>query len=128
LVISAHHRGEQRAAVPRTAQLLGLQFVHQRALELMMVADVIGVGVGRDCRHRLVEQMLSGFAQAGNAHAGVDHQVPVAPAHVPDVAAHERHHMRLPQQRDVVAHLAGLEPAVGDRQHLDILEVWRSRR
>ena len=43
-------------------------------------------------------------------------QIPLTPAHVPDVAAHEGHHMRLPQMGYAVVDRTALKPAVGDLQ------------
>ena len=95
-------------------QPIDLEPVNQTILELMMPADVIEMRVGRHRQHGLLQQMARRFAQAHHAHAGVDDQIALAAAHMPDIAAHERHDMRLPQQGDIVIDAADLEPAIGD--------------
>ena len=58
-------------------------------------------------------------AQAEMAEAGVEEQVAVAPAHVPDVAAEERLDPGLMDQRHAVGHADRLVPlaAAYDRQN-----------
>jgi hypothetical protein len=90
--------------------------VNQAVGEFMMTADMIGVGVGRDGRDGLVDQVGDRRAEVDNAHARVDHQIAIPPAHMPDIAPHEGDDMGFPQQRDVVADAADFEPALGDLQ------------
>ena len=49
---------------------------------------VIRVRVSRHGRDRLVEQIPRGVKQACNSHTGINHQVPIFSAHMPDIAAH----------------------------------------
>ena len=117
------HEGAARRRLCKTARL---QAMHQAIVELMVAAHMIGVGMGGDGRDRLVDQRRDGFPQAHDAHAGVDQQVPVAAAQMPDIAAHERDDMGLPQQGDVVADAASLEPAFGDLQgHRSFVRLLR---
>jgi hypothetical protein len=58
--------------------------------------------------------VLRRIAQAADPHAGIDKHVTIAAAHMPDIAAEQRHHMRLPQQRYVIVDSADLKPAVGN--------------
>ena len=90
--------------------------VHHDVGEFVMAADVVVVAVRGDCGDRLVEQVGHLLGEAHHAHSGVDDQVAVAALHVPDVAAHERNHVRFPQQRDAVVDGGTIEPAVRDRQ------------
>ena len=62
----------------------------------------------------LLEQVPGGRLEARHAEARIDQQVPVTPAHMPDVAADQRIDMRLPDQRDVVIDPLELEPFVGN--------------
>ena len=61
-----------------------------------MSTHMIHMGVGRNRRYGLLQQMLCGLAQARHAHAGIDQKVAVAATHMPDIAAHEWDHMRFP--------------------------------
>lgn len=90
------YRREQRAALARRTQVVRFQLVHQRVFEFVVAADMVRMRVCRDSGHLLLQQMLRGLAQARDAHTGVDHQIAVAAANVPDIAAHERHDVRLP--------------------------------
>src|SRR5689334_590279 len=54
------------------------------------------------------------IAQAADPHAGIDKHVTIAATYMPDIAAEQRHHMRLPQQRYVIVNSADLKPAVGN--------------
>ena len=62
----------------------------------------------------LIREIAESVDQADNSHAGVDDEVAVATCHVPDVASHERYHVGLPQQGDLVVDWLCLEPAVCD--------------
>jgi hypothetical protein len=53
-----------------------------------MTTDMIGMCMGSYSCDRLIEQILSGFQQARNTHAGIDHQISLFTAHMPDIATH----------------------------------------
>jgi hypothetical protein len=53
----------------------------------MMISDVIDVHVSGDGCHGSIENILCELAKTGNAHPRVNHQVPIASANMPDVAA-----------------------------------------
>jgi hypothetical protein len=91
--------------------------MHQAVLELMMISDVVDVHMGRNGRHRPVENVLCEGAQTRNAEARIDHQVAIASAHMPDVATQERHDMRFEDEGDVVIQPAKLKPSFGDFEH-----------
>lgn len=48
----AHDGRQQRATVRWAAQFVRLQLMHQRVVELVMPADMVGVGMG--CNRRLL--------------------------------------------------------------------------
>ena len=85
-------------------------------VELVMRTNVIAVGVRGDRCDGFVDKVGQLVGQASNAHPGVDHEVMVTPGNVPDVALHERDHVRLPQLGDRIVDDSTVEPAVGDRQ------------
>jgi len=88
----------------------------EHVVELVMAADVIAVSMGCNRRDGLVEQVIHGFDETGDAHPGVDDQISVTAPDVPDVAAHQLDDVRFPEQRDVVADRAPLEPSTSDRK------------
>src|SRR6266481_2629640 len=103
------------------AQPLDLAAVDEAVLELEMAADMVGMSMRRDGDDRLLEKVPRRLAQADDAHAGIDHEVAVAPPDVPDVAAHERHDIGLPEQGDRIVDTACLEPAFGDLDRHGVL-------
>ena len=115
-------RGSSVSSSGRSSRC-GLERVAPAIGKFVMAAHVIAVPVRRDRGHRLVEQVLHRLGEPADAHAGIDHQVALAAAHVPDVAAHQRHDMRFPQERDFVVDLPALEPASCDRQRHDFLQI-----
>jgi hypothetical protein len=104
----------------RVLEQVGLERMCGDVGELVVTTDVVVVSVcgdGHDGPSGEVEQVARGIDDARQAHAGVDEQVAVAPAHVPDVAAHQRHDVRLPEQGHGVVDRRPCEPAVGEREH-----------
>ena len=87
----------------------------QGLVEFVVGADVVIVSVRRDGDYPFAEEILCRVNEAGDAHAGVDDQISMCTAHVPDVAAHQLHYVRFPDQRDVVVRLSSLEPTVNHR-------------
>lgn len=86
--------------------------------ELVMTTDVVGVPVGRHRGDRTTEQVGRRLDEARDAHPRVDHEITITTPDVPDVAAHQRHDVRFPQQRDGVVDVRSFEPRVGDRQRV----------
>ena len=86
----------------------------ETVVELAMSADMVLMGMGGNGQQGFLEETARGFSEACHTHAGIDQQIAVAPADMPDVAAHERHDMRLPQQGDIVVDAADVEPAIGN--------------
>jgi hypothetical protein len=82
-----------------------------------MVADVVDVHMGCHGGHRSREKVLCELAKTYNAQSRIDHHVAIAPAHMPDVAAQERHNMRFEDEGDVVIQPAKLKPSFGDFEH-----------
>lgn len=97
------------------AQIFRFQLVNQSTVEFVMAADVIEVGVCRDCRDFLVKQVASSVAQARDSHAGVNHQVAVTTTDMPAVALDDPGNVRFPEQSDVVVDFFVLKPPVCDR-------------
>ena len=91
--------------------------MHEAFLKLVMISDVVDVDVGCNGGHRLGENVFCELAKTCNAHSRVDHQVAVASTHMPDVAAKERHDMRLEDESDVVIDPTKLKPSFGDLEH-----------
>ena len=77
--------------------------------------DVVQVHMGGHGRHALAEQVARRFVQAAQAQAAVHHQVKVAAADVPDVAAQQGNDVRLGDEGDAVAQGAHLEPLALNR-------------
>ena len=100
----------------RAAQQLRLKAVSPDIGELVMTADVVIVPVGGDGDDRLADQAGELASDAGQPHPGVHEQVMVAPPDVPDVAAHQRDHVRLGDQGRGLIDPASFEPAGGHRQ------------
>ena len=99
------------------SQIVGLEFVDKRVLELVMSAHMIRVRMCRDCGHVLLEQMPGRVTQTGDAHSCVDHQVAVAAPHMPNIAPHQRHDMRFPEQGYFITDAFEFKPTVGNWQH-----------
>jgi hypothetical protein len=91
--------------------------MHEAFLKLVMISDVVDVDVGCDGDHGLGENVFGKLAKTCNAHSRVDHQVAIASTHMPDVAAKERHDMRLEDESDVVIDPTKLKPSFGDLEH-----------
>jgi hypothetical protein len=83
----------------------------------MMISDVVDVHMSRYGSDRSGENVLCELAETCNAQSRIDHEVAIAPAHMPDVAAQERHDMRLEDEGDVVIQPAKLKPSFGDFEH-----------
>src|SRR5476651_945579 len=60
--------------------------------------------------------MRRGVGEARNAHAGVDDQIAIATAHMPDIALHDPNHVRFPNARDAISEVLELEPPIGNAQ------------
>ena len=101
----------------RALQPISLARMHEALLKLVMISDVVDVDVGCNGGHRLGENVFGELAKTCNAHSRVDHQVAVASTHMPDVAAKERHDMRLEDESDVVIDPTKLKPSFGDLEH-----------
>ncbi|KDR27057.1 hypothetical protein BG57_23705 [Caballeronia grimmiae] len=92
----AQYRSQKRAVLAWRAQVVGLEFVDKRVLELMMPANMIRVRMCRDCGYLLLQQMPGRVTQTGDAQSRIDQQVPVAAPHMPDIAPHQWYDMRFP--------------------------------
>ena len=90
--------------------------MYEHVGELVMAADVIVVAVRRDGGDRLVDEIRQLVGQAHQTHPGVDDQIAIAAADVPDVAAHQRDDVRFPQQGDRIVDRGPIEPVISDRQ------------
>jgi hypothetical protein len=64
--------------------------VHDPGLELVEAADVVVVDVGRDRDERLLDEVGDRRADRGDADPGVDEEVAIATADVPEIAAEQR--------------------------------------
>jgi hypothetical protein len=113
----------QRGEILRVRELFLLAAVGDALLELVEAADVVVVAVSRDSGKPLFEQMARGLLQAGDAEAGVHHHVPVAPAHMPDVAADEGVDVGFPDEGDVVVDPREVEPSLADPESHDASTV-----
>src|SRR5512138_2721335 len=91
--------------------------MHKALIKLVMISDMVDVYVGRNCGHGLVENVFCELAKTCNAQSRVDYQVAIASAHMPDVTAQERHHMRFEDESDVFIEPAKLKPSFGDLEH-----------
>jgi len=102
------------------AQSFQLGAMHEASVELMMAADVIDMGVGGDGGGWAVQDVAGELAKAGDAHAGVDNEIAVAPAHMPDVAAKQGGNVRLPDVRYAIRERAALEPLLSHPERHDL--------
>jgi hypothetical protein len=91
--------------------------MHKALLKLVMISDVVDVHVGRNRGHRPIENISCELAKTCDAQSRIDHEVAIASAHMPDVAAKERHDIRLEDERDVVIEPTKLKPSFGDLEH-----------
>ena len=66
--------------------------------KLMMAAHVIDVPVRRDCKDRSIRQGAESRFQTADSHAGIDQQVQVLPAKMPDVGAIPGVDVRFPEK------------------------------
>jgi hypothetical protein len=78
--------------------------------KLVVAADMVEMGVARDTDEGALLDERHMLAQAEMAEAGVDEQIPVAAADVPDVAAEEGFDPRLVDQRHAVGETYHLVP------------------
>ena len=79
----------------------------------MQTADVVGVTVCRDGDEWAVA-IPRRAGEVADPHAGIDQQIAIAAAHVPDVALPDGVEVGLPEQRDGVVDPLRLEPALSD--------------
>ena len=84
--------------------------MRQARLELMQTTDVIEVGVRRDGQRLAGRDFGENRAQRREAESGIDQQIAVAAAYVPDVAADEGIDIRLDDLRDRVVDRADCKP------------------
>jgi hypothetical protein len=82
--------------------------------ELVMPTDVVVVTVRCYRGDVLVEEIDHRRGEAHESHAGVDDEVAITTAQMPDVAPHQRDHVRFPQQSERVVDGLAFEPTVGD--------------
>src|ERR1700722_3182756 len=78
--------------------------------ELVMAADMIEMGVAGNADEGALADQRHMVTQAEMAEAGVDEQISVAAAHMPDVATVEGFDPRLVNQCDAVAEAERLVP------------------
>ena len=64
-----------------------LGLVAQTAVEFVQAAHMVEMAVGADGFQGPVAALPDPVLQRPQTHTGVDHQIAVAPAHMPDVAA-----------------------------------------
>jgi hypothetical protein len=83
----------------------------------MVISNVVDVYVGGDGRHRSVKNVFCELAETCDPQARVNHQVAIASAHMPDVAAQEGHNVRFEDESDVVIDPMKLKPSFGDLEH-----------
>ena len=107
-----HIAFDHRVHAVRCGQDAGLGGVDQPFVEFVVAAHMVEVAVAGDAEQRLLGHQRHLLLEAQHAHAGIEQQVPVAPADVPHVAAHVGVHVGLPDQGDVVADAPRLEPAL----------------
>nr|GFD17637.1 hypothetical protein [Tanacetum cinerariifolium] len=105
---------DQREVTVRTTQTVGFGAVNQALIEFVVTADVVQMHMAGHRTDALAEEVLRRLAQAADAHAGVDHDVLIAPANVPDIAAQPRGDMGFGDQRDGVVDLLERIPLVCD--------------
>jgi hypothetical protein len=63
--------------------------VAKAAVEFMQAAHVVKMAMGADRLQGAVAVLPHPVLQGAKSHSGVYHQIAVAPAHMPDVAAQE---------------------------------------
>ena len=114
LAFLAEIRRAQLHAAVGVGEVLRLGGVDQALFELVHAAGVIEMVVGRAGQQRLVDQIARRLLEARQAERGVDQQVAVAAAHMPDVAADQRVDVRFVDQRDVVVDPLAMKPLLGN--------------
>ena len=112
--LRGHVVGNHRVVAGRMAQDVGLAAVDQALLELEVRAHVIEMAVARHAENRLFAEQGDVLAQGRHAHPGIEQQIPVAAAHVPDVAAYVGIDVRFPDQGHVVAEAPRPVPGLRD--------------
>ena len=107
-------RGERRPAQrPRRGRRRVLSGVGQAGVELVRAAEVVQVRM-RDHEHGVaLEQPRQRRPQRGDTQPGVDDQVALGAAQVPDVGPQERVHVRLVDDGQPVVDPGDPEPAAG---------------
>ena len=120
-------RDIERELIECAARSLEFGFVHAHVGELVRAAHVIAMGVREHDRERALEQIARRGEQARDAQPRIHEQIALAPAHVPDVAAQQRRHVRLEDPRYALLGVRPHEPlAARNRQqrcHLPILSA-----
>ena len=86
--------------VPRTS-LVGFLRVHPAFAELVHAAAMIGMSVGCNCEQVAAKQIRGRSPQACHSKPGIHQQIGIAAADVPDIAAEQRMHVGLPEERHV---------------------------
>ena len=90
--------------------------MHQTRFEFVKASNVVVVDVGRQGDERFIDQIGDLISQGGNAETGVDQQIPITSADVPDIAAQEWMGVGLAKKSQPVCHIRSFEPARGDLQ------------
>ena len=90
--------------------------VTQAFIEFVVAADVVKVGVRGECKHRPFRQRRHRITQGHHAQAGIDQQVAITTAYVPDVTAQIGADMGFGDQGDVIGAGDGLVPAIRYRE------------
>jgi hypothetical protein len=101
----------------RALQPLRLTQMYNALLELMMISNVVDVDVGCNRGRGFVKNVPCELAKTDNAHSGINYQVAITSAHMPDVAAEKWDDVRLEDESDVVVDPTKLEPCFGDLEH-----------
>ncbi len=85
--------------------------MHAAVLELVQAADVVEMAVGGHRDHGTAfDQGVDRRTERSDAVREVDHEVGVAPRHVPDVRDQQLVDVRLPQACDAASRIVGVEP------------------
>ncbi len=101
----------ERPFVARIGEDCGFGPVHAAVGEFVMAADMVEMRVAGDADElSLASPAARGACRLKWPRPGVEQEVAVAAAHMPDVAAEERLDPRLVDQRHAVAHADGLVP------------------
>jgi hypothetical protein len=94
--------------------------MHYADVEFMQSTDVVVVDMRRGRDYGTLNKVDDCSAQRGNTRTGVDDQIAIAAAHVPDVATQECIDVRLAEPGHAVRQRTPLEPSLRDfqRRHL----------